>query len=91
MIQFRQLEHAITEDGEWGTIEGFPLDYRGRRLCDSCHAEVVIEEDRSGNEIFVHSRHNRIERVKNQNCQYAKWSKASNIARSSLHLMDSFY
>lgn len=71
MMQFRAIEHAITEDGEWVTPEELPLDYRGRLLCDSCHAEVVIEEDRSGNEMFVHSRHNRSERIKNQSCHYA--------------------
>lgn len=71
MMQFRAIEHAITEDGEWVKPEELPLDYRGRLLCDSCHAEVVIEEDRSGNEMFVHSRHNRSERIKNQSCRYA--------------------
>lgn len=70
-MQFRPVEHAITEDGEWVTPEELSLNYRGRLLCDSCHAEIVIEEDRSGNEMFVHSRLNRSERVKNQNCRYA--------------------
>ncbi|NCH98123.1 putative zinc ribbon protein [Cronobacter dublinensis] len=71
MMQFRLIEHAITEDGEWVTPEELPLDYKGRLLCDSCHAEVAIDEDKLGKEIFVHSRHNRCERIKNQSCRYA--------------------
>ncbi|MEG0867315.1 MAG: hypothetical protein RSD49_08885 [Hafnia sp.] len=71
MMQFRAIEHAITEDGEWVTPEELPLDYRRRLLCDSCHAEVAIDEDKSGKEIFIHSRHNRSERIKNQSCHYA--------------------
>lgn len=71
MMQFRPVEHAITEDGEWVTPEELPLDYRRRLLCDSCHVEVAIDEDKSGNEIFVHSRLTRSERIKSQSCQYA--------------------
>jgi len=85
MMRFRAIEHAITEDGEWVTPEELPLDYRGRLLCDSCHTEVVIEENTSGNEIFIHYRHNRSERFKNQNCQYAiSPSRQTVTAKNSL-------
>ena len=71
MIRFRPVEHAITEDGEWVTVQEVPYDYHGRLLCDSCHTEVIIQEDASGNEIFVHDRRRRSERIQNHNCSYA--------------------
>ncbi|ELN2578940.1 hypothetical protein RY966_004739 [Enterobacter kobei] len=71
MIQFRPVERAITEDGEWVTVQGVPYSYVGRLLCDSCHTEVIIQENALGEEIFVHARRNRRERLKSQGCQYA--------------------
>ncbi|MGG7780430.1 putative zinc ribbon protein [Klebsiella aerogenes] len=71
MMQFKPVEHAITEDGEWVTAQDVPYSYVGRLLCDSCHTEVIIQEVAPGKEIFVHARRNRIERLKNQGCQYA--------------------
>lgn len=71
MMQFRPVEHAITEDGEWVTVQQVPYHYRGRLLCDSCHTEVIIQEVASGKEIFVHARRNRRERLNNQGCRYA--------------------
>lgn len=71
MRQFRPVEHAITEDGEWVTVQDVPYSYVGRLLCDSCHTEVIIHEVAPGKEIFVHARRNRIERLNTQDCQYA--------------------
>lgn len=71
MIQFRPVEHAITEDGEWVTVQGVTYSYVGRLLCDSCHTEVIIQENALGEEIFVHARRNRRERLNNQGCRYA--------------------
>ncbi|ENU2131610.1 putative zinc ribbon protein [Salmonella enterica] len=71
MMQFRPVEHAITEDGEWVTVQEVPFHYRGRLLCDSCHTEVIIQEVASGKEIFVHARRHRRERLNNQSCHYA--------------------
>lgn len=71
MMQFRPVEHAITEDGEWVTVQGVPYSYVGRLLCDSCHTEVIIQENALGEEIFVHARRNRRERLNNQGCRYA--------------------
>ena len=59
MMQFRPVEHAITEDGEWVTVQEVPYRYRGRLLCDSCHTEVIIQEV------------TRKERLNNQGCRYA--------------------
>lgn len=42
MIQFSPVEHAITEDGEWVTVQDVPHHYHGRLLCDFCHTEVFI-------------------------------------------------
>lgn len=70
MMQFRQVEHAITKAGEWVTVPDVPHHYHGRLLCDSCHTEVFIQEDASGNEIFVHARRRRSDQIKNQNYGY---------------------
>ncbi|MBL5839267.1 hypothetical protein JBO41_07855 [Enterobacter asburiae] len=70
MIQFKPVEHAITEDGEWVTVQEVPYSYVGRLLCDSCHTEVIIQENALREEIFVHARGNRIERLKSQGCWY---------------------
>ncbi len=71
MRQFRPVEHAITDDGEWVTVQEVPYRYNGRLLCDSCHTEVIIQEDAWGKEIFVHARRNRRDRLNNQGCRYA--------------------
>ncbi|EPO5273001.1 MULTISPECIES: hypothetical protein [Citrobacter] len=42
MIQFSPVEHAITGDGEWVTVQDVPHHYHGRLLCDFCHTEVFI-------------------------------------------------
>ncbi|GAA3605352.1 hypothetical protein GCM10023078_35390 [Gibbsiella greigii] len=54
---FLPVQHAITEDGEWVTVRELPVDYMGQLKCDSCHANVVVIENKSGEEEFVHSRH----------------------------------
>ncbi|HHC1945879.1 TPA: putative zinc ribbon protein [Klebsiella pneumoniae] len=71
MRQFSPIEHAITEDGEWVTVQEVPYRYNGRLLCDSCYTEVIIQEDALGQEIFVHARRNRRERLNTQGCRYA--------------------
>lgn len=71
MMQFKPVEHVITEDGEWVSVQDVPYNYVGRLLCDSCHTEVIIQEVAPGKEIFVHARRNRRERLNNQSCQYA--------------------
>lgn len=71
MMQFRPVEHAITEDGEWVTVQQVPYTYNGWLLCDYCHTHVIIQEDALGNEIFVHAHRSRQERLNSQGCQYA--------------------
>lgn len=71
MQLFRPIEHAITDDGEWVTIRELPVDYMRRLKCDSCHASVVVIENKSGEEEFVHLRHNLQEITRTRNCRYA--------------------
>lgn len=71
MQLFRPIEHAITDDGEWVTIRELPVDYMRRLKCDSCHASVVVIENKSGEEEFVHLRHNLQEITRTRSCRYA--------------------
>lgn len=71
MMQFRPVEHAITEDGEWVTVQQVPYTYNGWLLCDYFHTHVIIQEDALGNEIFVHAHRSRKERLNSQGCRYA--------------------
>lgn len=71
MQLFRPIEHAITDDGEWVTIRELPVDYMRRLKCDSCHASVVVIENKSGEAEFVHLRHNLQEITRTRSCRYA--------------------
>lgn len=71
MQLFRPIEYAITDDGEWVTTRELPVDYIGQLKCDSCHASVVVLENKSGEEEFAHSRYNMQEITKTRSCRYA--------------------
>lgn len=71
MQLFRPIEHAITEDSEWVTAKELPVDYMGRLKCDGCHASVVVIENKSSEEEFVHLRHNLQEITRTRSCRYA--------------------
>lgn len=71
MQLYRPIQHSITEDGEWVTARELPVDYMGRLKCDGCHASVVVIENKSGEEEFVHLRHNLQEITRTRSCRYA--------------------
>ncbi len=71
MQLYRPIQHSITEDGEWVIARELPVDYMGRLKCDGCHASVVVIENKSGEDEFVHLRLNLQEITRTRSCRYA--------------------
>lgn len=77
MQVFRPIEHAITDDGEWVTVNELPADYMGQLKCDSCHASVIVDGNKPRQEEFIHLRHTMQEIIKTRSCRYTIRTPAS--------------
>lgn len=89
MQLFRPIEHAVTDDGEWVTIRELPVDYMRRLKCDSCHASMVVIENKSGEEEFVHLRHNLQEITRTRVMPFSRFASRKSAHHCSINLRSS--